>query len=294
MTELLDAETVRQLERLRLSTLTAVVAGLSGERQGNARVPRVEFSDYRPYIAGDDLRRIDWNVYARLRQLVVKVGPEDGRLSIAILVDTSRSMRFGEPSKSRQAQRLAACLGAIALLKGDAAQVFSVGDGRAVPLPRLDGPRQMVALSEEIEGMPTAVETGLAEGVRDFRRSPAHPDLVALISDVNLPEAEIDETLALLGGTARSTSLIHVIAPQERSTDLRGPVELRDSETGRTISTTLTDERAGDYARRFEQFTASIEQRCRRESVGYVRANTDSAPLDLLLEHASDAALAYA
>ena len=152
----------------------------------------------------------------------------------------------------------------------------------------------MIALTDEIERMPTATQTGLAASIRDYRRSPAQPDLVALISDLNLPQDEIDQSLALLGGSARSASLIHVIAPQERTIDLRGPVELRDSESGRTISTTLTDERAGDYARRFAEFTESVERGCRREGIGYVRADTDVEPLDLLLSHARDAALAYA
>ncbi|MDX6537820.1 MAG: hypothetical protein QOD37_2161, partial [Gaiellales bacterium] len=85
---LLDGELLRQLDRLRLSTLTAIVAGLVGERQGRARVARLEFADYRPYVPGDELRRIDWNIYRRLHQLVVKMGAEDGRLSLVLLLDT--------------------------------------------------------------------------------------------------------------------------------------------------------------------------------------------------------------
>ena len=108
---LLDAELLRQLERLHFSTLTAIVAGLVGEREGRARVARLEFADYRPYVAGDELRRIDWSMYRRLHQLVVKIGIEDGRLSLALLVDASRSMRVGRPSKQRAAARLTAALG---------------------------------------------------------------------------------------------------------------------------------------------------------------------------------------
>ena len=128
-----------------LSTLTAIVAGLVASAQGRARVARLEFADYRPYVAGDELRRIDWNIYRRLRQLVVKVGAEDGRLSLVLLIDTSRSMRVGQPSKFRAAQRMAAALAAIALLRGDQAEVHALGDGRSRSLVRLDGPRQITA-----------------------------------------------------------------------------------------------------------------------------------------------------
>ena len=126
------------------------MAGLVGEREGRASVARLEFADYRPYIAGDELRRIDWNIYRRLQQLVVKVGAEDGRLSLALLVDTSRSMRVGEPSTFRAAQRMTAALAAIALLRGDQAEVHTLGDGRSRPLVRLDGPRQITALEREL------------------------------------------------------------------------------------------------------------------------------------------------
>ncbi len=292
-TPLLDAETVRQLERLRLRSLTAVIAGLSGERQGTPRAARVEFADHRPYTPGDELRRVDWNVYARLRQLIVKVGPEEGRLSLAVLVDTSRSMRFGEPSKRRHAQRMAACVGAVALLRGDAAQVFAAGDGRVRALARLDGPRQMHALAAELEELPDAVTTGLAACLRDLRRSNRDPDLAVLISDMALPDDEIAETIDLLGGTARAASLIHVIAPQERETGLRGPVELRDAESGRTISATIGEPAAVAYEDRFAAFAAGVELRCRRDGVGYVRADTDVEPLDTLVAHVRDAALAY-
>ncbi|MDX6570180.1 MAG: hypothetical protein QOH15_2758, partial [Gaiellales bacterium] len=136
---LLDAGLLRQLERLHFSTLTAIVAGLVGEREGRARVARLEFADYRPYVAGDELRRIDWSIYRRLHQLVVKIGIEDGRLSLALLVDASRSMRVGRPSKQRAAARLTAALGAIALLRGDQADVHVLGDGHSKRIVRLDG-----------------------------------------------------------------------------------------------------------------------------------------------------------
>ena len=97
--ELLDDETLRQLERLSLPLLRALTPGLAGERQGPATGPRADFADYRRYVPGDDLRRVDWNVYARLRQLAVKVGAEEGRLALVVLLDTSRSMLLGTPEK---------------------------------------------------------------------------------------------------------------------------------------------------------------------------------------------------
>jgi uncharacterized protein (DUF58 family) len=291
---LLDAALLAQLERLHFSTLTAIVAGLVGEREGKARVARLEFADYRPYVAGDELRRIDWSIYRRLHQLVVKVGIEDGRLSLALLVDVSRSMRLGVPGKLRMAQRLTAALSAIALLRGDQADVHVLGDGVARPVVRLDGPRQISLLARELERLPESLETRLDQALQGYARIGNRADVVLLISDANVPEDELDSSLRTLAGTARTSCLLHVVAPDEIETPLRGPVELRDAETGRLFEATITEGAAEDYAARFAAFCEDVQARCRSYGVRYVQARSDRDPLDLLLAQAADVSLAIA
>jgi uncharacterized protein (DUF58 family) len=288
---LLDGVELRQLERLHFSTLTAIVAGLVGEREGRARVARLEFADYRPYVAGDELRRIDWSIYRRLHQLVVKVGVEDGRLSLALLVDVSRSMRVGTPSKLRAAQRLTAALAAIALLRGDQADVHVLGDGRARPVARLDGPRQVSLLAHELERLPAALETGLEHAMDEYARLGSRADVVILISDANVPRDELDRTLVALSSSARTTCLLHVVAPDEIETALRGPVELRDAETGRLFETAITEGAAADYAQRFARFCEDVRESCQANGVRYLQARSDQDPLDLLLDNASEVSL---
>ena len=220
---LLDADLLRQLERLRLTTLTAIVAGLVGEREGRASVARLEFADYRPYVAGDELRRIDWNIYRRLHQLVVKVGAEDGRLSLALLVDTSRSMRVGQPSKSRAAQRMTAALAAVALLRGDQAEVHSLGDGRSRSLVRLDGPRQITALARALEHLPDSHGTGLEAALTDYARGGTPRDIALLLSDAHVPPGELVPALRTLVSCGRTAGLVHLVAGDEPETALRGP-----------------------------------------------------------------------
>jgi uncharacterized protein (DUF58 family) len=291
---LLDGELLRQLDRLRLSTLNAIVAGLVGERQGRARIARLEFADYRPYVPGDELRRIDWNIYRRLHQLVVKVGAEDGRLSLVLLVDTSRSMRVGQPSKFRAAQRMAAALAAIALLRGDQAEVHSLGDGRSRPLVRLDGPRQVTQLVYELERLPEALGTGLETALSDYARAGTPADVALLISDAHVPPEELEPALRTLASCARTTGLIHMVAGDEEDTDLRGAIELRDAETGRVIETTLDDQSAAQYAERFAGFEDAVREQCREQGVRYLRARSDEDVLELLLAHASDVAVTIA
>jgi uncharacterized protein (DUF58 family) len=291
---LLDADLLRQLERLRLTTLTAIVAGLAGDREGRASVARLEFADYRPYVAGDELRRIDWNIYRRLHQLVVKVGAEDGRLSLVLLVDTSRSMRVGEPSKFRATQRMTAALAAIALLRGDQAEVHALGDGHSRPLVRLDGSRQITALVHELERLPESHGTGLEAALADYARGGTSSDIALLLSDAHVPPGELDGALRTLASCGRTAGLVHMVAGDEPDTTLRGAVELRDAESGRVIETSLDEQSAAEYAVRFARFGDAVQERCRELGVRYLRARSDESPLDLLLEHADDVAVTIA
>src|SRR5215813_1359907 len=124
---LFDEKTLRKLERLTL-VATRVRAGVTkGERRSTKRGTSIEFADYRDYTRGDDLRRVDWNVYARLERPYIKLLEEEEDLAVHVLLDASRSMDYGaafDPTqesrnKFHYAQRLAAALGYVALAAGD-------------------------------------------------------------------------------------------------------------------------------------------------------------------------------
>jgi len=291
---LLDAELLRQLERLRFRTLTAIVGGLVGEREGRAGAARHEFAEYRPYVAGDELRRIDWNVYRRLHQLVVKVGIEDARLSIALLIDTSRSMRVGRPGALHAAQRLAAILAAIALLRGDRVDVHAIGDGHAQLLVGLDGPRQLALLQDELERLSPSVATGLADALTEYTGRGAQTDVAILLSDAHVDREDLERALRLLASAGRAAGVVHVFAADEVTILPLGPVELRDAESGRTIEATIDEAAAAAYAERFAAFSNDVRDLCGDYGVGYVRAPSNEDPLDVLLAHAAEAAISVA
>jgi uncharacterized protein (DUF58 family) len=288
---LLDADLLRELGRLRFATLSAILDGFVGEGEGRAGAARIEFADYRNYTPGDDLRRIDWNVYRRLGQLVVRVGSEDTRLSLALLVDVSRSMRFGEPTKLFAAKRLAAVLSGVALLAGETVEIHVLGDGRSLAVARLDGPKQIARLVDGLSRLPVTRTTGLDAALEDYARQRPLTDLAILLTDANQDVDAIRSSVRTLASCARATGLVQVVAPDELTTRLRGPVELRDSESGRTLEATIDDRSAAEYAASFEAFSATIEDACRLERVGYVRAVSDEDPLDVLLAHATELAI---
>ena len=109
-----DEAFLRQLERLLLLMRSPVRGGLKGGRRSVKRGQSVEFADYREYTLGDDLRQLDWNVYARLERLFVKLFVEEEDVTVTLLLDASMSMATGRPSKLVFAKRAAAALGYIA------------------------------------------------------------------------------------------------------------------------------------------------------------------------------------
>ncbi len=288
---LLDAATVRSLERLSLVSLDAIVTGFAGQREGAAGAPGIEFSDYRPYAPGDDLRSIDWNVYARLHDLLIKVSPAEGHISVDLLVDASRSMDYGSPNKLRFARALAAALGTVALLRSDAVRAWVLSDGEARSGDVMDAPRMLIPLAEEIAVLPAGRGTDLPESVRAFRRAGRPSDLAILITDAIVPADSLREALRELDASARAVALVHVIDPTESDPRVRGALELRDRETGERLELTLTDSVSAAYRQQFEAFRSGVVSACDAARARYVRAPTDVSPLDVLAEAARSARL---
>jgi len=287
--ELLDAATIRALERLTLVSLDAVIAGVAGAPMSEMRGFGLEFADYRAYTPGDDLRRLDWQVYMRLREARVKVGPNEGHLELDLLLDTSRSMDSlptglanARPSKLRHAQRVAAALGAVALLRADAVRTWALIDGEAEPGARLHAPRMLARLEQALSWLEPGRRTELAASLRSYRNTGADADLAVMISDALIPGDSLLEALHELGSAARTSALVHVVEPAEAAPVARGDVVLRDRETGRRLELSLTEPVAAAYARRFERFRRQVEEACAGAGVRYLLAPTDISVLDLL------------
>jgi uncharacterized protein (DUF58 family) len=283
---LLSREDVRQLERLSLASLQAIGAGIVGHREGPGRGSGAEFVDYRRYAAGDDLRRIDWHVYARLRELLVRTAPREARVWLSLLLDTSASMDDGEPNKLHYGRRLAALLGAVALLRADAVRLHVLSDGDAVAGAKLDAIGMLSVLETEARRLPAGRTTRLASSIRRAREADEPPEIAVLISDGLVPPDDLAEALAELGRAGRSTAMLHVLDPAERAAGEAGNVQLRDRETGQEMQLAITEQVQERYAERYERLRSQTEDLCRRNGIAYTAAPTTTEPLELLLASA--------
>ena len=269
----------------------AIVAGFGGQRPGAGRARGLEFVDYRRYTPGDDLRSIDWNVYARLRDVVVKAAPAEGHVDLALLLDGSRSMESGDPPKFRYAQRLAAMLGTVALLGSDVVAVHMLADGASFTGARLAAPHLVTELIEEVAGLPRGTKTDLAAGVRDYRRGAEPADLAVLLSDGLAEPMPLLEAVDELGASARGAAFVHLVEGEAALARLEGGFELEDRETGEKLVVEVTPRVRATYEERVESAGLALKEQCADRGVTYVRAPTDVAPLDLLFGAARDTGL---
>src|SRR5690349_11689278 len=165
---LLSPQLLAQLERLELVTRKIFRGRMKGERRSKRKGQSVEFADFRNYVPGDDLRFIDWNTYARLDRMFLKMFLEEEDLHFYVLLDTSASMDFGSPSKLDYAKRVAAALGFIGLTHSDRIRVETFSQPASVRGPVLRGRASLWRLLDYLQKLEPAGPTDLATGVRNF------------------------------------------------------------------------------------------------------------------------------
>lgn len=290
---LLDRDELRELRRRTLAEPRAPYERVLGERSGSRRQEGAEFVDYRPYVPGDDPRRIDWRVYARLGDLVVRTARAESHIDTTVMIDGSRSME----GKFRWSQRLAAMVGVLGLQSSDAVTVRVLADGEASAGRPSTAPQQIFALIEEVALLPLGTRTDLARSLAAARRQVADAgaaDLAILISDLLVPEEEIDCVVRALSACGRHAVLVAVSDPSDEETELRGTTELRDIETGETLILDVTGAEARRYAELAARRRDDAEEACRRHGVAFTSTSTSTSPLALLFDPRREPRLAAA
>ncbi len=282
---LFDETTFRKLDRLALVASQVRAGVLKGERRSTKRGTSIEFADYRDYTRGDDLRRVDWNVFARLERPFIKLLEEEEDLAVHVLVDASRSMACGSglQHKFDYARRLAAALGYIALAAGDRLTVALLRDAApAAQFGPTRGRGQAVRLLRFLEAQTPAGATALSEALRAYALAARRPGLVFLISDLFAPDG-FEAGLAQLQGRGYEVNLVHVLAPEEVDPPLAGDLRLIDSETGAPQDVTLDGGLRDLYHRRLRAWQDEIETHCLKRRANYVPVTTDLAWDELVL-----------
>ena len=254
---------------------------MKGERRSPRKGRSVEFADFRNYAVGDDLRYVDWNAFARLDRLFLKLFVEEEDLYLHLLLDCSRSMAFGEPSKLDYARRAAAALAYVALKSLDRVGMAAFCDGLKYHLPPTRGPGQAMRVFDWLEKIEAGGPTDLAAPVREYALRATRPGVAILISDFLHPGYE--EGLRALLGRRFEISVLHVMDEKELNPDLLGDLRLVDSETGEEREVTITPGLLRDYRRALDDFCDQVRGFCLRYGINYMRVSTAHPFEDLIL-----------
>ena len=274
--ELLSADFLTQLERLSLLSRRSFRGRVKGERRSPRRGISVEFSDYRPYGVGDDLRYVDWNVYARLDRLYLKLFVDEEDLCLHLLVDASASMGFGDPSsKLDHAARLAAALGFVGLVGLERVGVGVVRERMAEGFNPARGRSQVLPLMNFLGRLEPGGATSLNEGLAAYALRSREAGLAVLVSDLMDPGG-YERGLKALLERRFDVHVIHVLDPGELSPELGGDLRLHDAETGETRDVTVDSEALRGYRERLARFLERVEAFCRSHEVGYHRVSTET------------------
>jgi len=256
---------------------------LQGERRSPKRGQSVEFADFRLYARGDDFRRIDWNAYARLERLFIKLFVEEEDLTVHLLVDTSRSMDWGQPNKLWYAVRAAGALGYVALVGLDRVTVTAFGEDAndsAGYFPPRRGKAQAQALFSFLQTLTARGRTDLAGRLRSYAALAAQPGPLLLFSD--LLDESWAEGLRALARRGFEVTVMHILAPDEVDPQLTGDLKLRDVETGADIEITADYELLSRYRAGLAAWQAELRRFCGARGMHYVPVET-TIPFEELL-----------
>jgi uncharacterized protein (DUF58 family) len=277
---LLTPEFLRKLEQLALVLTRAFAGRMHGERRSLNRGQSVEFADFRAYAHGDDLRYVDWNVYARLEKLFLKLYVEEEDLHVHLLIDASRSMGFGTPEKFLVARRICAALGYIALNNLDRVSLTAVTDRLGARLSGLRGKGHVFTLFNWLQGLAADGATDFAKVLKDFALRARRPGMVIIVSDCLAPG--IEDGLRTLVGRKFAPTLIQVLAPEEIAPPYAGDLRLVDAETGEAREITVTSGLLHRYRQRLEAHQHALAEITGRFGVNFVRTVT-SEPFEQLI-----------
>lgn len=272
---MLDTGFYDALARLRLRMSHKSSLNASGSRKSIQKGNSTEFSDFREYMPGDDLRRMDWNVYARLDKLYIREYMEEKEAVVSVLIDTSASMDYGAKNKAELAKDLAAVVSFLALHNMDRVKLYDMKD-MSRPFTVGGGKNAFVKVLRWLDALEFSGEADMLSAVRKIRYPGA--GITVLISDFLHPDMLQDETvksgyeklLQYLNYCRQLPVILHTMSAEELHVSFEGVLRLIDAETA-SAKRLVVDARAIDsYERELKDFTERMKKGAARSNGIYV------------------------
>jgi uncharacterized protein (DUF58 family) len=251
---------------------------MQGERRSPQRGRNVEFADYRQYVRGDDPRQIDWNAYARLDRFFLKLFVEEEDASIHVLVDKSKSMAWGTPSKLAFGEQIAAMVAYVGLARLEWVHVGGYDTAMEARPQSRRGRAAAPQVFRLLERLQPSGQTDLARSVRRYLPAVRKPGPMVIVSDLYDAGWRDGVTAALAAGC--DVSVVHVLSRDEVDPSLDGDLRLIDAETEDTVDVSIDESVLERYREALEGWQADAARWCTSHGVAYLRAVSDMSLSD--------------
>lgn len=276
---MLDAKFYDALSRLQLQMSHKSSLNMSGNRKSVQKGNSTEFSDFREYMPGDDLRRMDWNVYARLDKLYIREYMEEKEAVVSVLIDTSASMDYGAKSKAELARDLAAVVSFLALNNMDRVLLYDMKDmGRGLSVG--GGRNAFAKVLHWLEAIEFSGEVDMLSAAGKMQRR--GPGVTVLISDFLHPDmleesgqkSGYEKLLQYLEYCKQRPVVLHTMAEEELRVTLEGALNLIDAETQSRLRLVVDAKAIDNYERELNRFTERMKKGCASGRGAYVLCDT--------------------
>ena len=264
-----------------------------GERRSRAYGSSLEFADYREYAEGDDLRRVDWNLWARFEKLFLKLYVDERQLYHRIYIDASASMKWGEPTKGETALKLAAALAYMAVRANDRVQL-SVIRGRELSAlgPAFTGTGGFYTAANKLNDVKFKGDAEWSQAFLETNDTGRDDGFTIILSDF-LVGGDFRSAINRLLFRGRRVFLLQILAPEELDPDMRGRVMLFDSESGgeedaRNFRTTVTRARIKAYRQALAAHQKELLDYCAARGVGFFSVSSDERVEKILFDKATE------
>jgi uncharacterized protein (DUF58 family) len=252
-----------RLESLQLTSRHRLIGRFGGEHKSKRYGNTIDFADFREYHPGDDFRRIDYHVLARLDQVLIKLFEADDEITVRFLIDTSASMAVG--GKMLQAKRLSAAMGFVALTAHDSVTVHTFpARGHA---PRFAGRAAVPAFLDYVENLDAVGLTPFAEAAGQLLSQSALPGLTVVASDLLTREWR---SLVQLRASGSDVTILHILCEEDLAPELSGDLVLVDRELGDRLTVSVTDDVLHSYRNRVQTWRDEVATTARGTGASYL------------------------
>ncbi|MEY3025336.1 MAG: hypothetical protein RL136_2041 [Planctomycetota bacterium] len=286
--DLLDSRLMARLDAIDVVSRKIFSGKLQGERRSKRRGQSIEFADFRPYVHGDDLRFVDWNIFGRLDRLFLKMFLEEEDLSLIIALDTSASMRAGDPDAFDYARRTAMALAYVGLVNQHRVSLVGFSSEGVERASNLRGRRKAADVASWLLKREPAGGSGFEQAMRLVGTTRIGRGIMVVLSDFLFHEG-FEKGLNMVAGRGYDLYALQILAPQvvdpTRDGGVAGDLVLVDSETAAETEVTVTPELMRIYRDRLDRLCGALRGFCTRRDIVHMVVETSTPVETLMLEY---------